>query len=468
MTQPITLPFWLFVLILLFAGVTFASHFLFPSVRWFFRKRMERVVARLNKRLTRPIEPFKLARRYDMIQRLIYDPQVTEAIVEHARSNKVPENVAFEKARDYAREIVPGFSATAYFTFGMRFARWLSRSLYRIRLGAFDRARLDTIDPDASVVFVMNHRSNMDYVLVTYLVSRASALSYAVGEWARIWPLSAVIRTMGAFFIRRRNRSALYRRVLARYVQMAVQGGVTQAFFPEGGLSLDGKIAKPKLGILNYIVSGYQPGQRDVIFVPVAINYDRVLEDKFLIAAGTTGVRRFRPPLWTVLSGLGRHFLLRVTFRFNKFGTASVGFGAPLALSGFIEDLGAEPTEALAAELMARVAAVTPVLPVPLVARVLRDGRGATVAQVQAAVAADLHALAGAGATLPRRDAATVTTDGLANLEGRGFIAIDGTAVSIVDGALRAVDFYANSIAHHFLHLEASCSERHKVTQKIS
>ena len=77
MTSTVELPLWFFVLILLFAAVTFASHFLFPSVRWFFRRRLERAVKRLNQRLVRPIEPFKLARRYDMIQRLIYDPEVT-------------------------------------------------------------------------------------------------------------------------------------------------------------------------------------------------------------------------------------------------------------------------------------------------------------------------------------------------------------------------------------------------------
>ena len=109
MTQTVQLPLWLFVLIVLFAAVTALSHFLLPSVRWFFRRRLERAVKRLNKRLKRPIEPFKLARRYDMIQRLIYDPEVTKEIVNYAREHGVPENVGFEKARDYAREIVPSF-----------------------------------------------------------------------------------------------------------------------------------------------------------------------------------------------------------------------------------------------------------------------------------------------------------------------------------------------------------------------
>jgi len=55
MFTPVTVPLWLAILIALFAGVTFASHFLFPSVRWFFRRRFEKAVARLNARLDRPI-----------------------------------------------------------------------------------------------------------------------------------------------------------------------------------------------------------------------------------------------------------------------------------------------------------------------------------------------------------------------------------------------------------------------------
>lgn len=45
MFRSVELPLWFFLLIVLFATVTFASHFLFPSVRWFFRRRLERAVA---------------------------------------------------------------------------------------------------------------------------------------------------------------------------------------------------------------------------------------------------------------------------------------------------------------------------------------------------------------------------------------------------------------------------------------
>jgi len=458
MTQTVELPLWIFILILLFAAVTFASHFLFPSVRWFFRKRMERAVAQLNQRLQRPISPFKLARRYDMIQRLIYDPQVAEAIVEHARKGNLPENVAFETARRYAREIVPSFSATAYFTIGTRVAKWLSQSMYRVRVDAFDRENLDNVDKDAAVIFVMNHRSNMDYVLVTYLAAGTGALSYAVGEWARIWPMSWMIRAMGAFFIRRQSRGALYRKVLARYVQMATAGGVTQAVFPEGGLSLSGRIAPARLGLLNYIVTGYQPGGREVIFVPVALNYDRVLEDKFLIAADKAGVRRFRPPILTLLLSFLRHLGLRLTGRFQKFGTAAVSFGQPLALSEVLLAVDGDPTEAVGAALMARIAAVVPVLPVPLLARILLNGEVGSTAQLAGLVEQALADLRGLDVVVPQRDSATVTADGIAILLSRGLIRVDGGQLEVPAAAQDILHYYAASIAHHF---EAAIADQH-------
>jgi len=134
-----------------------------------------------------------------------------------------------------------------------------------------DDEGLSRVDPDASVVFVMNHRSNMDYVLVSYLAAEKTALSYAVGEWARIWPLQSLIRSMGAYFVRRDSGDPLYRRVLERYVQMAAEAGVVQAMFPEGGLTRDGALRPPRLGLLDYMLRDYDPARRDLVFVPVGL-----------------------------------------------------------------------------------------------------------------------------------------------------------------------------------------------------
>ncbi len=440
MFREVTLPLWLLVLILGFATVTFASHFLFPSVRWFFRKRAEKALERLNTRLDRPIEWFKLARRQDMVVRLVYDSKVMEAVADHARETGVPGSVALEEARRYAREIVPSFSATLYFGVATRLARWISRGLYRVRIGKVDRALAGALDRKATVIFVMNHRSNMDYVLVTWLVANRSALSYAVGEWARIWPLSRLIRAMGAYFIRRGSRNTLYRRVLARYVQMATEEGTTQAIFPEGGLSLDGRVGPARMGLLSYILAAAGAG-RDVLFVPVGLAYDRVLEDRVLVAAGQAKERRFRAGLWSILRFFLVNFWRKIRGRFRGFGTAAASFGPPVSLNAYRLAHPDAPSEALAAHLMAEIEKAVPVLPVPLVAAALEAGaadRTALLAEIERLV--DQLKTTGAVLKLPPQGLAQLLDEGLGPLIGRGLIGAD---LRPTEGSAALLAFYA-------------------------
>ncbi len=446
MWTTVELPLWLFILILLFAAVTALSHFLLPSVRWFFRRRFEKAVARLNNRLKRPIQPFKLTRRHDMIQRLIYDPEVSREISVYARENAVPENVAFQKAEEYAREIVPSFSAFAYFSFAMRVAKLLAEAVYRIRTADQNDPIFAAIPEESTAVFVMNHRSNMDYVLVTYLTSKTSTLSYAVGEWARVWPLSSLIRLWGAYFIRRRSRGALYRKVLSRYVQMATLGGDTQAFYPEGGLSLTGKLQPPKVGLLSYLVDGFDPeGERDIVFVPVAINYDRVLEDRVLMAAHARGDRRFGARISVVVAFFLRKLWERLRGADTRFGTAAVAFGDPVSMRAYgkVEDV-----DDLSIELMNRIERVMPVLGVPLVATVLLAQGEKIVMALEAAVTALVAQLPERNIAIDTGNIAKEVERACRHMSQHGLIAQHDGVWDVVEGQEVAVQFYANSIAH--------------------
>ncbi|MDP3261834.1 MAG: 1-acyl-sn-glycerol-3-phosphate acyltransferase [Tabrizicola sp.] len=437
----VAVPVWLLILILGFATVSFATHFLFPSVRWFFRRRAERALSRLNARLDRKVDLFKLARRADMVARLAYDPKVVEAAMAHAAETGVPGSVAFEEARTYAREIVPGFSATLYFGFATRAAKWLSRLLFRVRVGKVDK-ELAHVDPKATVIFVMNHRSNVDYVLVTWLVADRAAISYAVGEWARVWPLSVMIRAMGAYFIRRGSRNALYRRVLARYVQMATAEGTTQAFFPEGGLSLDGRVGPAKMGLLSYVVEGFDPGGRDVVFVPVGLAYDRVLEDRVLVAAAAEGGRRFRVRPLRVGWYAARLGWKRMRGRFKGFGTAAAAFGAPVSLKRLLAEGG--DVETLGERLMAAIAKVVPVVSVPLVARALAEGP-ASRDELRTRVLGLIARLEATGAVLklPPQGIEAVLAEGLTPLIARGVV---NEAMQPVPGQEALLAFYASSV----------------------
>ena len=456
MFSTVEIPVWALITMGLLAAITAASHLLFPSVRWFFRRRAERVVARLNSRLARPIQPFKLARRHDMIQNVLYDPDVIRAVNEYADEMGVPDNVAFETAQRYAREIVPSFSATVYFGLGTRVAKWLSRSLYRVRVVNPRSEAMGAIDPDATVVYIMNHRSNMDYILVTYLAARDSALSYAVGEWARVWPLRPLIKMMGGYFIRRKSLNPLYRRVLARYVQLSTKEGVAQAVFPEGGLSRTGALGQPKLGLISYIVDGFNPDSaRDVVFVPVGLNYDRVLEDRVLVAAAGDKAARFKFRISHLLRYVGRHFWQRITGKFHRLGFAAVAFGRPISLKEFLTNNPKKTTELLGAELMARVSTVVPILPVPLVCRLIQAAGGKIErTKLEARFTEDLERFRAARMELcmpnDRGEAAGVRAvkEALRMLEVRGLIQIAGGVVEVSEKAPEVIEYYAASLQH--------------------
>ena len=88
-------------------------------------------------------------------------------------------------------------SATAW-------ARLLLPLLYKVSVGHEPRAALNAIPRESVVIYLMNHRSNADYVLVAYVLSGRVAVSYAVGEWARVWPLETLFKSFGSYFVRRR------------------------------------------------------------------------------------------------------------------------------------------------------------------------------------------------------------------------------------------------------------------------
>src|SRR3954464_6442692 len=287
MGETLAIPVWLALPAALLAAWAVYDKLFVPGVRWLLARPANQVIDELSTRLRIGIRPFQRTRRQALIHRLTTDPKVLHAAERYAAEHRLPLPKAMQRVERYAREIVPAFNAYLYFRIGYWAGRKLAQSLYRVRLGYVDTAGIAAIDPDATVVFVMNHRSNMDYVLAAYLAADQTALSYAVGEWARIWPLSALIRSMGAYFVRRNSKDELYRRVLERYVATATEAGVPQAVFPEGGLSRDGKMRAPRLGVIDYMMRGFHvDGDRDVVFVPLGLNYDRVLEDRALLLSG--------------------------------------------------------------------------------------------------------------------------------------------------------------------------------------
>ncbi len=382
----ILLSYWQFWLLIALALGSLLSHFLLPSIRWILRKRVNRIIYKMNQTLDIKIRPFQLTKRKVLLDRLIFDPKVMQSVEEIANQEDVPRQLVQHKVKTYAHEIVPAFNAYIYYRLGYWIAKGLARWLYKVNVNV-ENIDLENVDTNATVVFVMNHRSNMDYILVSFLASKRTTLSYAVGEWAKIWPLHGLLKSMGAFFVRRDSRNPLYRRVLERYIAMATKEGVCQAMFPEGGLSRDGKLRTPKLGLLDYMLRNFDhENDRDVLFVPVGINYDRTLEDRTLLLSlePETTKKSGWFAVKTTFKFLLNNLKLKWKHRWRNFGHAAVNFGAPVSAAEFSKNLEINFStlekqkrfkyiEQFSQELFEKVGSVVPVLPLSTICRVFQQ-----------------------------------------------------------------------------------------------
>ncbi len=433
-----------------------------PLVSTALRNATRRTVHRFGVRLER----YRLMNPRAIRAKLLEDPAITAAIAAHCQDQGTSPKQARALADRYLREIVPAFNVLVYYRVGYHTSRALLRLLYRVSTEYQDREALETLPRRDVVVYLMNHRSNADYVVVAFVLARAVSISYAVGEWARVWPLEPLFKRFGAYFVRRRYREPLYHRVLERYVQHISRQGVTQGIFLEGGLSRDGSLMPPKLGLLDYIAGTLRDPafDRDIWLVPVALNYDRVLEDRILIRelvpGGTPPPRRQQLPAVTayLAANVGRLLLGRRL----HYGRVAVNFGSPISLRAWA---GARPgvlhlpkverlahLKTLAQEIMERIAAIMPVTPVPMVAAALLSfGRDVVRLEdllerldqyrdhLMAANAKLMHAEQGVAAILDRA---------LKTLHIRRLVVPEGRTLVIPPGERPLLEFYANSVRH--------------------
>jgi glycerol-3-phosphate O-acyltransferase len=281
--------------------------------------------------------------------------------------------------------------------------------------------------------------------------------------------------------VRRNSRDDLYRRVLERYIAMATEAGVTQAVYPEGGLSRDGRMREPKFGVLDYMLRGFAPdGERDLVFVPLGLNYDRTLEDRTLLLGESADAKRpgTLRAAWTMLRFIAQQISLVVRSKWYRFGYACVNFGAPVSVRAYAAErsidfrkLSKEERSRAVAELghhlMTEVGRLIPVLPVPLVATVLlRADRPLSEMELKAEVATLVNQLEAEGAHVyvPRSDWDYAVGAGLRMLVLRHLVNERAGLYAAELSDARLLRYYANSIEHLLRALDAGGAPRERMT----
>lgn len=438
----------------------------------FLRKKLNQSAIRSVRRRGAKLDRFKLTAKARITEGLLSDPVIARAVDAHAREHDLDNAEVWRKVTQYADEIVPFFNILAYYRFGYFVSRGLLNLFYKVSVEQHGNRGAESLPKNAIVVYLMNHRSNADYVLVGYALTGRVAISYAVGEWARAFPLEYIFKSFGSYFVRRKFREPLYHTVLEQYVQLITRNGVTQGVFPEGGLSRDGKLKSGKIGLLDYIIGvARDPEYRDRIYlVPVALNYDRVLEDRSLLRELAV-TRGQRTPPWTAqLSEVSRYVWWNagrlVARRWKRYGRAAVTIGEPVALKPWFdeqletgEDLFDLPrherlacVQTLCDEMMSRIGAIIPVTPVTLACAAIQSLDSDFISRDRL-----LGRMTDMREVLAELNARPIRAEGSIEeifdrawrmLSMRRMLVESGEGYAVLPKGQSLISYYANSIAH--------------------
>ena len=206
-------------------------------------------------------------------------------------------------------------------------------------------------------------------------------------------------------------------------------------------------------------------GERDLVFIPVGVNYDRVLEDRTLLLKPDAARPRrgFSYAVAVTLGFAGRQVRNMALGRWYRFGYACVNFGRPISMRDYVRQHGIDfralddaqrhqRIAALGTALMNAIGQITPVLPVALVATVLLRHPENSVSELDLKSA--IHALmlklerSGAHVYIPRADQDYAITVGLRMLTLRRVVTTRDGLYAVERGQLDLLGYYANSIAH--------------------
>ena len=271
-----------------------------------------------------------LSHRRTQLRALLNTPSVRKAIALDAETRGIPLVAAQKSAREFALEIASDYTYSVIRAFAL-FLAWVWNKVYDgVEVHNFDR--VTTVAPGHGIVYVPCHRSHIDYLLLSYIIFNRGLMvpHIAAGANLNLPVVGSILRRSGAFFLRRKLKGEpLYAAVFLEYLHLMIDRGFPLEYFIEGGRSRSGRMLAPKAGILAMTVQSFvRSRSRPLVFVPVYIGYEKLMEGKSYIAE-----LHGRPKKSESLLGLiGAVRLLK-----RNFGTVHVNFGPPLALAEFLD-----------------------------------------------------------------------------------------------------------------------------------
>lgn len=272
------------------------------------------------------VEGPTLKPRWRVLREVLSDPGVRSAMAVRASGQRGSPEKAEREVEKIFREISANMSST-----WLAVGAWTVGELFKRLFASIEVHRLAEIAEDAKrhpIVLVPSHRSYFDFLILSWLFYQNFLVPphIAARDNMAFGPFGFLFRQMGAFYLRKSFDDPLYKEVFRAYVAYLVREGFTQEFFIEGGRSRTGKTLTPRLGMLSWDVDAFlESRRRDLFFVPIAISYERLVEESGMIEE-LDGAEKSKESVLGLLRA--RKYLQR------KFGSVHVSFGEPISLAG--------------------------------------------------------------------------------------------------------------------------------------
>jgi glycerol-3-phosphate O-acyltransferase len=201
----------------------------------------------------------------------------------HAEVKNIPLQKIHRQASEHLDEIAARYNPSII-SFAAKTVGWIIQIMFDgVTLDTEGLNRIKAASLKGPLVFIPCHKSHIDYLILSYLmhINNMPCPLIAAGKNLAFWPIGPMFRGCGAFFIRRTFKGAvLYSKVFSEYILKLLEDGFNIEFFIEGGRSRTGKLILPKLGFLSILLDSFKQGAcNDLIFVPIYVGYDRVIEE---------------------------------------------------------------------------------------------------------------------------------------------------------------------------------------------
>ena len=272
-----------------------------------------------------------LKTREELKENILTNDRLQNFMVNYSEKRDIPAQQVHKEAEACFDEIAADYNSVIIKIFADTI-KWFVKSRFEGLTVNYDMLnRIKNMSKKGPLILIPCHKSHIDYLILSYILytNNMPCPLVAAGKNLSFWPIGPIFRGCGAFFIRRTFKGAmLYSKVFVEYIFKILQEGFNIEFFIEGGRSRTGKLILPKLGLLSILLNAFKDGAcDDLVFVPIYIGYDRVMEESSYLREIEGGQKEPESILQIIRA---RKFLKK------KYGKIYVKFHEPISIKDLL------------------------------------------------------------------------------------------------------------------------------------